>query len=95
MSYEANGQASKTKTAFRMECGVATRIDAKPEKVWALLTNLPDFPKWNSTVERIEGTIEDGAKLTIKVPSAPGRTFSPKVSAIDPTAAWCGPTASR
>ncbi len=83
-TYEPNGQASKTRTTFRMECGVAIRIDAPPEKVWSLLTNLADFPKWNSTVESIEGKIEDGAKLAIKVPSAPGRTFSPRVSAIEP-----------
>ena len=77
-------KAQKTRTTFRMECAVETRIDAPPERIWALLTDAAGFPKWNSTVTSIEGPITLGQKLTIKVPSAPGRTFGPKVSELEP-----------
>lgn len=82
--HEPDGRAKKTRTTFRLECGVAIQIDAPPKKVWSLLTNAPDFPKWNSTVESIGGEIALGQKLAIKVPAAPGRTFGPKVSALEP-----------
>src|SRR5262245_35532912 len=82
--YEPNGNAQKSRTTFRMECGVSIAIDAPPERIWSLLTAASEFPKWNSTVESIGGKIALGEKLAIKVPSAPGRTFSPKVSELDP-----------
>jgi uncharacterized protein YndB with AHSA1/START domain len=67
-----------------MECGVAIEIDAPPAKIWSLLTTAPEFPKWNSTVESIEGTIAAGQKIAVKVPSAPGRTFNLKVGEVEP-----------
>ena len=60
MTLETTGRASKTKTAFRMECAVAINIRAKPETIWALLTDAADFPRWNSTVKSIEGEIAQG-----------------------------------
>ena len=66
-----------------MDCSVTILIDAPPERVWALLTNAEDFPRWNSTVTKIEGTIALGEKLALKVPVAPERTFTPKVTALD------------
>ena len=80
---ELSGKAQKTRTTFRMECAVAIRIAAPPQKVWALLTDAAGFPKWNSTVTSIEGPIALGQKLTLKVPSAPKQTFSPKVSELE------------
>jgi hypothetical protein len=80
---EPNGRAVKSASAFRMECGVAVRIGATPERVWALLTNAAGFPRWNSTVTSIEGEIALGNKLAVKVPLAPKRTFRPKVVTFD------------
>jgi len=82
MSLETTGQAKKTKSAFRMECAVAIHIAAKPETIWALLTNAADFPRWNSTVKSIEGEIALGKKLALKVTTAPERTFTPKVTEL-------------
>lgn len=82
--FPADGRARKESAAFRQSCGVAVAIRAKPEKVWALLTDAPSFPKWNPTVERIDGRIALGEKLAIRVPAAPGRTFKPKVSELVP-----------
>jgi hypothetical protein len=77
--------ATQTKSTFVMECAVTCRIQAPPERVWSLLTNAAAFPKWNSTVTRLDGRIETGRKLAIEVPSAPGRVFRPTVSAFEPT----------
>jgi uncharacterized protein YndB with AHSA1/START domain len=72
--------AKKTRTTFRMTCSVECTIQAPPERVWSLLTDAAGFPRWNSTVTRIGGTIALGQRLAIEVPAAPGRTFKPKVS---------------
>ena len=40
----------KKASIFRMECRVSINIHAAPEKIWSLLTNAADFPRWNSTV---------------------------------------------
>ena len=71
-------KAVQEKAAFRMSCAVECRIGARPERVWALLTNAADFPRWNSTVTKIDGTIQLGEKLALQVPAAPGRTFKPR-----------------
>ena len=75
--------SEKTETAFRMSYRVSEDIRATPEAIWAKLTDASTFPSWNSTVESIEGPIALGQKLAIKVPIAPGRTFSPKVVAFE------------
>ncbi len=75
--------SEKNETTFRMSYRVETDIRAAPEVIWAKLTDAAGFPKWNSTVESIEGQIALGHKLAIKVPIAPGRTFSPKVVAFE------------
>lgn len=75
--------AEKTETAFRLRYRVAVDIAATPDALWAKLTDAEHFPKWNSTVESIEGPIALGNKLTLKVPLAPGRSFHPKVVQFD------------
>lgn len=79
-----NGRAAKTASAFRMECGVSINIKAMPKKIWSLLTNAADYPRWNSTVTSIEGEIGLGKKLALRVPIAPNRTFKPKVIEFEP-----------
>ena len=82
---ETTGRASKTTTTFRMECAVAVNIKATPEKLWALLTNAADFPRWNSTVKNITGDIAPGQRLAIRVTTAPDREFKPRVTDFVPT----------
>lgn len=77
-------KATKSARALRMECAIKIDISATPQRVWALLTNAGDFPRWNTTVSKLGGTIALGEKLAIEVPSAPGRTFKPRVTALDP-----------
>jgi hypothetical protein len=78
-------KAQKTNGAFRMDCAIRTTIHASPDTIWALLTDAAAFPRWNSTVTSIEGTIAEGQTLKLKVPSAPTRVFTPKVSAVAPS----------
>ena len=74
--------ATKTRTTFKQSCTVSIDIDAGPSEVWALLTDAPGFPRWNTTVTSIDGTIALGARLQIKVPISP-RTFKVKVTTFD------------
>jgi uncharacterized protein YndB with AHSA1/START domain len=78
-------RATKTGSAFRMECTVRTTIHATPERIWALLTDAAGFPGWNTTVTSIEGRIAEGEKLKLRVPGQPKRVFTPKVSGVVPS----------
>jgi uncharacterized protein YndB with AHSA1/START domain len=79
----ADGRAHKTRTTFRMDCGVAIAIRATPEKIWSLLTRAEEFPKWNSTVTSIEGKIAKGERIAVKVPGV-DRIFKLTVSTFEP-----------
>lgn len=76
--------ATRTKSAFRIECAVTINIKAQPDKIWALLTNAKDFPRWNSTVQNIDGRIALGETIQLKVHAAPERVFKLKVSEWTP-----------
>lgn len=84
MTTSANGKAVHTRRAFRMEVAVGIQIAASAEKVWALLTSAQDFPRWNSTVERIEGKIALGETIRLQARIAPGRVFKLKITAFRP-----------
>src|SRR5258705_12600726 len=74
-----NGRANKTKGAFRMEYSAGINIKARADRVWALMTNAADFPRWNSTVKSIEGRIAFGETIKLIASIAPTRTFNLKV----------------
>jgi hypothetical protein len=63
----------------------ATRIDiqAPVDKIWRILTDLPRWRQWNSTVERTVGNVERGAKVTVFVKQNPGRAFPLRVIELD------------
>ncbi|HKY34925.1 MAG TPA: SRPBCC family protein [Polyangiaceae bacterium] len=63
----SKARATKTHSALRMACAVSTNIHAGPDKIWALLTDAPGFPRWNSTVTSIEGEIAEGRTLKLKL----------------------------
>lgn len=75
---------AKTESIFSLRYAVKTAIAASPEAIWAKLTDAPRFSTWNSTVQSIEGNIALGQKLTIRVPVAPGRAFTPRVVELVP-----------
>ena len=71
-----NGRANKTKSAFRMEYSAGINIKASPDKVWVLMTNASDFPRWNSTVKSIEGNIASGQTIKLVAAISPERVFN-------------------
>ena len=78
-----NPTAVKTTSVFRRSVRVDVGIDATPEKIWSLLTNVSDAPRWNSTITQIDGRVALGEQLKIKVPIST-RTFSVKVDMFEP-----------
>lgn len=78
--------ASSTTSMFSRSTTVTATIGAPRQIVWALLTDSARFPQWNSTVTSIDGPIELGSKLKLRVPISK-RTFTPKVTTFDGPAA--------
>ncbi len=63
----------------------ATEIDiaAPPDKVWAVLTDVANWPGWNTTVTKVDGAVTLGATITVHAKISPGRAFPVKVEALD------------
>ena len=76
-------KVTRTRAAFSMGYGVEVNILADPSRVWGLLTDAQGFPRWNSTVSGIEGRIQEGERLGLRVPGT-DRTFTPRVSGVVP-----------
>ena len=55
--------AQVVKSTFRLEYSISGAIRATPERIWALLTNAADFPRWNSTVTSVTGRIAAGERV--------------------------------
>jgi hypothetical protein len=65
---------------------ITTTVDipAAPADVWATLTNLAAYPKWN-TVTGIEGMLIPGEVITVtQQQGVTARTFTPRVVAVEP-----------
>lgn len=69
-----------------------TTIRARPETIWAVLTDAARYPEWNSTVSKVEGRIAAGEKVTVHATISPGRAFPLSVSTFDAprTMVWTG-----
>ena len=70
----------------------AATIEAPPETIWAILTDAPSYPQWDSGVQKVEGTIAPGEKIKVVSEANPGRAFPVKVTAFEPARAmtWSG-----
>jgi uncharacterized protein YndB with AHSA1/START domain len=56
-----------------------SHIEANPEKVWPVLTDIDAWPTWESGVTKVDGRLALGQKLSITVSANPGRAFPVKV----------------
>ena len=59
-------------------------IQASPEATWAILTDAPGYQAWDSGVERVDGRIAPGEKITVRSQANPGRAFPVKETEFDP-----------
>ncbi|MCW3080262.1 SRPBCC domain-containing protein [Segetibacter sp.] len=59
-------------------------IKAKPDKIWATLTDFEKYPGWNPFIKYIKGTVKTGSKIEIRIepPGAKGMVFKPRVLAF-------------
>ncbi len=60
-------------------------IDASPEAVWSVLTDLESFQEWNPFVVSSSGIVAVGARLTNRIEPPGGRaaTFRPTVTEVE------------
>ncbi|MEM9460753.1 MAG: SRPBCC domain-containing protein [Myxococcota bacterium] len=79
-----DGQAQLLDGQRYLEYRVGVNIAAAPDEVWALLTDAPGYPAWNSTVISIDGTIAPGEQIALKATIDPKRTFDLTVSTFEP-----------
>lgn len=56
-------------------------IHAKPDKIWEILLNFENYPKWNPFIKSIKGNAKVGGKLSMLIapPDAKEMTFKPKI----------------
>jgi hypothetical protein len=82
---------TQSRGVFSMGCRVELNISTPAAPIWSLLTDAKDFPRWNSTVTRVEGQIREGEQLRLHVPGT-NRTFTPRVSGVVPAErmTWTG-----
>lgn len=71
---------------------VTKSIAARPETIWAILTDASGYTGWDSGVERVEGKISLGSKVKVYSKINPGRAFPVKVTELSPAAkmTWTG-----
>src|SRR6476469_9605692 len=61
---------------------VERRIDAPPERVWALLADASTYGAWNRAVVSIEGTIATGSTISLVSIANPKRAFKLHVADV-------------
>ena len=71
---------------------VSTNIRADSDTVWEILTDASQYTSWNTTVDKIDGRIAPGEKVTLHVKQNPGRAFPVKVTEFVPAKrmVWTG-----
>jgi hypothetical protein len=67
-------------------------IDARPEAIWAILTDASSYPDWDSGVVRVEGRIAPQEKIKVVSEANPDRAFPVKVTEFSPAErmTWSG-----
>jgi hypothetical protein len=70
----------------RLSLHTEIEIDAPPERVWAIVSNLSAYPEWNPFITSAAGTLAKGERLRIRIvpPGGMPMTLSPKVLAMEP-----------
>lgn len=60
-------------------------INSSKEKIWKVLTNFSEYPKWNPFIQSIEGDLKKGSKLKVKIvpPNSKGMIFKPEIIELE------------
>ena len=68
------------------------QIESSAENVWNILTDAPSWIQWNTTIDKIEGEINLGNKVTVFAKASPGRAFPLRVTEFVPhkLMVWAG-----
>ena len=61
-------------------------INAPVDRVWSVLSDVAAYPEWNPFIRRVEGTLQPGSRLTVRIepPGGSGMTFKPTVQVVEP-----------
>ncbi len=62
----------------------ARRIAAAPDRIWALLVDLPAWSAWNPTIVSIEGDVTPGGTVRLVAAVNQQRTFALRVTEVVP-----------
>ena len=77
--------------AFSMVWGVRVDIGASPRRIWNILTDADNFPRWNSMVTSVEGEIREGGRLRLRLPGTTSvYTFTVSGFVPDERMVWSG-----
>jgi hypothetical protein len=60
-------------------------IDAAPARVWSVLSDLERYHEWNPFIVEAHGSVEEGARLRVRMAPPGGRaaTLKPTVTAVE------------
>ena len=70
---------------MRHQIATEIEIDATPDTVWAMLTDLPAYRDWNPFITSAEGSVVVGERLVnrLEPPGGKAMTFKPTVTAVE------------
>ena len=67
-----------------MEFKSTVVIEASPEKIWNVLSDLSAWPTWDPFCEKVVGELKLGATVKVFTKLSPGRAFPVKVVELAP-----------
>ena len=59
-------------------------INATPQAIWGILTDVSGYTTWDSGVDRVDGLVAPGASITVFSKVRPGQAFPVKVTELQP-----------
>jgi hypothetical protein len=76
--------ASRSRSYKLKEVRTEIKLDASPERVWQVFTDLAAFKDWNPFIKEAEGELNVGSKLRLYLqpPRGRGMEFRPEVPSV-------------